>query len=34
MDSLLDISPSDISSGSPKRVWWKCDKDHSWATSV
>ena len=29
-----NISPSDISSGSPKRVWWKCDKDHSWATSV
>jgi hypothetical protein len=29
-------TPSDLSPGSGKRVWWKCDKghDHEWFTSV
>lgn len=29
-----NLNTSEISSGSPKRVWWKCDKDHYWETSV
>ena len=28
------ISPNEITKGSHKKVWWKCDKDHSWNTSV
>jgi hypothetical protein len=31
-----DLTPIDISFGSNKKVWWKCDKadDHEWRTSV
>jgi len=30
-----DLTPNDISPGSQKRVWWKCNKgiDHEWRTS-
>jgi hypothetical protein len=30
------LSPKDVIGGSPKKVWWKCDKgiDHEWRTSV
>ncbi len=30
------ITPADITAGSDKKVWWKCDKgsDHIWKTSV
>ena len=27
------ISPSDISSGSNKKVWWKCQNSHSWLST-
>lgn len=29
-----DIKPTDITSGSHKKVWWQCDKGHEWETSV
>ena len=31
-----DITPFDITAGSNKRIWWKCDKgdDHQWRTSA
>ena len=28
------ISPQDISLHAKKKVWWKCDKGHSWQTPV
>ena len=30
-----DLTPNDITKGSIKRIWWKCDKgdDHEWETS-
>lgn len=29
-----DLKPSDITSGSHKKVWWKCAKGHEWEESV
>lgn len=29
-DKNKDLLPSEIVSGSHTRVWWKCDKEHSW----
>ena len=31
-----DLTPFDVSKGSDKKVWWKCDKgdDHEWITSI
>jgi len=31
-----DLSPFDITSGSNKKVWWKCPKgeDHEWEMSI
>jgi hypothetical protein len=30
-----DLTPEDVSAGSKKKVWWKCEKgnDHEWETS-
>jgi len=28
------LAPSDVSSGSNKRVWWQCEEGHEWQTSV
>lgn len=28
------INPSDVTSGSAKLVWWKCDRGHSWRATV
>ena len=28
------LSPSDVSCGSHKKVWWVCDKGHSWEATV
>lgn len=28
------INPNELSAGSNKRAWWKCDKGHSWNTSI
>lgn len=28
------LDPGRISSGSPKRVWWKCEKGHEWQASI
>ena len=25
-----ELSPSDVSSGSHKKVWWTCEKGHTW----
>lgn len=30
----LIITPHDISRGTQKKVWWKCEKGHEWETSV
>ncbi len=30
----IDISPSSLSAGSGCKVWWKCDKGHSWKATV
>src|SRR6478735_5560446 len=29
-----DLSPSDVSSFSHKRVWWKCGEGHEWQATV
>lgn len=29
-----DLEPSDITSGSQRRVWWICDQGHEWQTRV
>src|SRR5205823_4226319 len=29
-----DLTPDQVPSGSHKKVWWKCDKDHKWPASV
>lgn len=28
------ITPSDVSAGTPKKYWWKCDKGHEWLANV
>lgn len=28
------LMPTDVSTGSHKRVWWQCDKGHSWQAKV
>lgn len=28
------LSPSDITYGSKKKVWWRCEKGHQWQTAV
>ncbi len=30
----LGLSPSQVVSGSSKKVWWECDYGHTWKTSV
>ena len=30
----INMFPDKVSRGSDKKVWWKCDKNHSWLTSV
>ena len=32
-DKNIGISPSDISSGSNKKVWWKCQNLHGWLST-
>lgn len=29
-----DILPENVTTGSKKKVWWKCDLNHSWETSI
>lgn len=29
-----DLDPLKIAPGSPKKVWWKCKKNHSWRASI
>ena len=29
-----ELKPSEISYGSNKKVWWRCDKGHEWRTTV
>ena len=29
-----ELSPSDVSSGSHKKVWWTCEKGHSWEATI
>lgn len=30
----LPITPSDVTKGSGKRIWWKCDNNHEWITPI
>jgi DNA-directed RNA polymerase subunit RPC12/RpoP len=32
--SKNNITPDKVHSGTPKKFWWICNKDHSWITSV
>lgn len=29
-----DLKPEDISSGSNKRIWWRCEKGHEWQARI
>jgi hypothetical protein len=29
-----NLMPSDVTAGSNKRVWWRCEKGHEWAAIV
>ena len=29
-----DLTPSDVTMGSGKKVWWRCEKGHEWETSI
>ena len=29
-----ELKPADVTSGSHKRVWWKCSRDHEWVAEV
>ena len=29
-----DLKPTQVTYGSGKKVWWKCDKGHEWITSI
>lgn len=29
-----DLKPTDVTAGSAKKVWWKCQNGHSWQASV
>lgn len=29
-----DLKPSDVTSGSKKRLWWQCEKGHEWQAAV
>ena len=29
-----ELSPKDVSYGSKKKVWWRCEKGHAWQASV
>lgn len=33
-DKNAGLSPDDVSVNSHKRIWWKCDRGHSWSTEV
>lgn len=33
-DKLNDITPSQVTEKSNRKVWWRCGKGHSWKTSV
>ena len=29
-----DLTPQNVSTGSNRKVWWRCEKDHSWQDKV
>ena len=33
-DKNKTITPYDVSKGSNKKVWWKCEKGHEWESTV
>ena len=33
-DMNIDISPEDIQSGNHHKIWWKCEKGHSWQAQI
>ena len=33
-DKNINIDPSSLTSGSPKKVWWVCAKGHEWEASI
>ena len=30
----VDLKPSDVTIGSGKKIWWKCEKGHEWRTTI
>lgn len=33
-DKNYPLTPKDVTIGSKKKVWWKCDKGHEWETAI
>ena len=33
-DKNLPLTPEDVTVGSHKKVWWKCDKGHEWQAAI
>ena len=29
-----DLTPKDVTPGSNKKVWWRCNKGHEWAAII
>ena len=29
-----DLTPSDVSFGSHKKIWWRCNEGHEWQSAV
>lgn len=33
-DKNGDLTPNDVTAGSDKKVWWRCEKNHSWQAVI
>lgn len=33
-DKNTNLNPNELTSGSNKKVWWRCEKNHSWLSSI
>ncbi|MFJ7851156.1 zinc-ribbon domain-containing protein [Peribacillus sp. NPDC097206] len=29
-----NVTPNDVTYGSSKKIWWKCEKGHEWETTI
>ena len=29
-----DLTPNDVTYGSRRKVWWRCEKGHSWQAQI